>query len=139
MLLVAAYSSSKGGADPMHKALMDWFGLTSQAADIATIAIRKTIHFAFYGVAGYLAFRYVIASRTVFSLNEKWKTNPPTIKLGLMLALPYVAILAAYDETRQLFSSNRSGSALDFLLDMAGALFFIWLFGTRYHAKVTNP
>ncbi len=138
-LLLAYFSSTKGGADPMHKALMDWFHLTSQAADIATIAIRKIIHFTFYGFAGYLAFRYVIASRTINSLNDKWKKAPPTLRLGWQMALSFVAILAAYDEIRQLFSPNRSGSALDFLLDMAGASFFIWVWGTRYHKKVTNP
>lgn len=138
-LLLAYLSSSSGGADPMHKALMDWFHLSSQGADIATIAIRKTIHFTFYGLAGYLAFRYVIASRTVHSLNDKWKQNPPALKVVWQMALAYVAILAAYDEIRQLFSPNRSGSAIDFMLDMAGACFFIWVWGTRYHKKVTNP
>lgn len=132
---IALLSSSSGGADPMHKALMDWFGLAPQAADIGTIAIRKTIHFTFYGVAGYLAFRYVIASRTVYSLSDRWKKNPPAFKLGLLMALPYVAILAGYDEARQLFSANRTGSVWDFLLDMAGALFFVGVWGKKYLGK----
>lgn len=113
-LAVAYFSSSKGGPDPMHAAFMRWFSLDSAQADFAVLAVRKTIHFCFYGVTGWLA----------------WKTarcGGAEVVPALWVGLGYAASLAVFDEFRQSSSPVRSGSAWDVLLDLAGVAFFLWL------------
>lgn len=72
--------------------------------------LRKTTHVAEYALLGLLAYRAVRLTRATRLVAS--------VALSLMLVLA----VAAIDETRQAFSSERSGSPADVALDAGGAL-----------------
>lgn len=115
-LAVAYFSSSKGGPDPMHAAFMRWFALDSAQADLFVLAVRKAIHFCFYGLTAWLTWKAA-------------REGGADDRSALWAGLGYAASLAVFDEFRQSSSPVRSGSAWDVLLDLAGAAFFLWLAG----------
>jgi VanZ family protein len=83
-------------------------------------AIRKFAHFAEYAVLALLAFRVFVASRL---------KNRPFV-VSILLAL----VIAVIDETGQSFNAARTGSAVDVLIDFAGAccaIALLWLVGKR--------
>jgi VanZ family protein len=77
--------------------------------------IRKSAHFAFYGVLSWFAFR---SWRATLQGRARWTFQWSGLALALTLA---TAIL---DEFHQTFVPSRTGSPYDVLLDMMGALFF---------------
>jgi len=93
---------------------MRMFHISAQHAETLVLIVRKTIHFTFYGLLGWTGFRFAVASGA-----DKRKA----IFCGLLMAL----FFASFDESRQTFFPNRTGSAYDVLLDFVGALTFISL------------
>jgi VanZ family protein len=110
--LIAYFSSPSGGSGGMLSLAMHTFGLTAEQADLAVKALRKTIHFCFYGLLGWTAYRWALAMGT----------GPRRAAVfGLGVALAH----AAFDEGRQTFYPDRTGSAWDVLLDVSGAAAFV--------------
>lgn len=106
--VVALLSSSKGGPDPMLQMFAGWFG--PEAAETVVMLTRKGIHFTFYGLMGFAAYR-----------------------AGGTRALAFPVSLAMFDELRQATSPGRTGSWFDVLLDLAGVATFVYL--ARYSSK----
>lgn len=82
--------------------------------------IRKFAHFAEYAVLGLLAFRAFVRSR--------FQNRAPVV--SILLAL----VIAVIDETGQSFNAERTGSAVDVLIDVAGAccaIAIVWLVRKR--------
>ena len=79
--------------------------------------IRKFAHFAEYAVLG------LLASRAFTESVFRWRPY--------VLAVLLVCVVAAIDETNQSFNPNRTGSAVDVLIDVLGGLtavgFYYWL------------
>jgi VanZ family protein len=119
-LLVAYFSGGKGGANTWLDFFTGNFGLTVAQAEQVIQAIRKTLHFCFYGLVG--------LSAAQWARHENWAHAPA---FGLAWALMH----ATFDEARQTFYLNRQGSAWDVLLDMAGAAAFIALAFRRRKAR----
>ena len=111
--LVSYFSSGHGGADSM----MNWYeryGLTEAQAHLLTLAFRKTVHFTFYGTVGVTASWVARASGA---------ERVEVARTALLAALA----VASFDELRQAAYANRSGSAWDVALDLAGAAAFLGL------------
>ncbi|MBN8690037.1 MAG: VanZ family protein [Armatimonadetes bacterium] len=98
------FSGGAGGAGGWAEYLMGHFGLTFQQADFAVLALRKTIHFSYYGLIGLSAW---------FALREEVRR--------LMMALILVLGVSCFDEVRQTFTPGRTGKIEDVLIDLAGA------------------
>lgn len=115
-LAVAFFSGSVGGTGggAWERWLVDTLGVSADAAAVLVIAIRKTVHFLFYGFLGLAFFR---AAR-----SERMATRG-AIWFGLLAA----ALFAAFDEGRQTVLPDRTGSVLDFGIDLAGAAVLIAL------------
>ena len=82
--------------------------------------IRKFAHFAEYAVLALLAFRALVRSR--------FQDRP--FVASILLA----GVIAVIDETGQSFNAERTGSAGDVLIDVAGACFataVLWIAGKR--------
>lgn len=114
--LVAYFSSGHGGAGPMTRWLLA-HGLTIERAHALTLAFRKTVHFTFYGTVGWTALRAACATGA---------GSKEAIRAALLSAL----VVASFDELRQSAYADRTGSAWDVLLDLAGAATFVGLSGT---------
>lgn len=76
--------------------------------DILSIIIRKGAHFTEYLLLGF---------SWMFVFFEK-----EYVKIGMKYALILSFFTASIDETIQLFVPGRSGSMIDVLIDMAGAI-----------------
>lgn len=100
-----------GGAGDFALWFMETFGWSREAADVAVIVIRKSVHFAAYGLMGLSLF---IFSRTRRPL---WAAAA----LGVVWAVGHGAL----DEFRQSLSAARTGSVFDVLIDALGAATFI--------------
>lgn len=104
-------------------ALIFWFSsqpdLPRPPSDLLNLLLRKSAHFGVYAV---LALTYVRAL-------GGWQRR----RWAWLLAVLY----AVSDEFHQSFTPNRYPSALDVLIDSAGALAGIWLgpYGERLIAK----
>lgn len=89
--------------------------------------LRKAGHFSEYFILGILAMLTVSQTK---------------LRYGKLSALVFCVLVAAVDETIQLFVSGRSGQVTDVVLDSAGALFGIaLLMGVRkiyFHLKTVN-
>lgn len=107
--LVAMFSGPGGGPDPMF-AWLARQGIEGSQAEMIIVAFRKTIHFTFYGVFAFAAFR-----------GARDAGIGPARFFAITLTLAH----AAFDETRQLSAKHRSGSAIDVLIDAAGMLTFL--------------
>lgn len=116
--VMAYFSGSAGRPEPMEGWLASLIG--ADAAQFVTVAVRKGIHFVFYGCLG-LGFWH-LARLGAPSHTGRWWT-------GFALGLALVHALA--DEGRQLWTPGRSGLWGDILLDMAGAAFFVWVAARR--------
>jgi hypothetical protein len=122
--LIAFFSSGKGGAGGMIDAAIHIFGLSESAAHTAVLIVRKGIHFTFYGVLAWAAWRAArvgganLASSSLF---------------GALFTLCH----ASFDEMRQASFSNRTSSVWDVVLDMAGAVTILFL--AHSVARVKRP
>lgn len=112
-MLVGYFSSGRGGPDFIEHWLLSQ-GLSADQAHHFNIAFRKTVHFTFYGS---VALTSLIAS--LRASND--------LKASLRTALLAALALASFDELRQSGFAQRTGSAWDVLLDMAGGLTFVGL------------
>ena len=101
----------------MNRFFLDWLGLTQAQAEILVITIRKIIHFTFYGLLAWNAYRIA-------------RTSPKASAVGFALAM--ALIFALYDESHQLLATDRSGSPWDVGLDMLGATTFLCVSVLRY-------
>ncbi len=106
--LVAQTSNAKAGAGMMvHWAMAHLHWNQAYAEEIVAI-VRKTIHFMFYGLVGFTAWR---------AAGQMQAKRPEQFKFAIGAAL----ILASFDELRQTTQMGRGGSLWDVLLDLAGA------------------
>ncbi len=78
------------------------------------VAIRKSAHFVEYGILALLTFRAALLSVNRNSVNRNRLATAGWSALFIVLAL------ASADEARQAFSTVRSGSPYDVLIDLAG-------------------
>lgn len=109
--LVAAFSSSTGSGSKMITFAMDYLGMSRDGAETAVLILRKTLHFGFYGILGWLALR---------------TATQGGLKRGFALfALLFVLAHCSFDELRQSGYADRTGSVWDVCLDLAGAAVFI--------------
>jgi VanZ family protein len=97
------------------------------------IGIRKSAHFVEYAILALLTFRAALITAPRHRLTS-----------AAWIALFFVATLASADEARQAFSTVRTGSPYDVLLDImggaigvAGVLLFSWR--VRSKAAVRDP
>lgn len=116
--LIVFFSGGAGGAEPMRLFFLDWLGLSAQASEIVVIGIRKAIHFLFYGLLAYNAFR----------LAGPDSNLRKAVIFGLAISLAF----AIFDEFHQLSADNRSSSTWDIGLDMLGSTTFLGLSVLRY-------
>jgi hypothetical protein len=117
-LLVAWFSGGAGAADPMLDFVVRTFGLDEATAGAILRVFRKSVHFLFYGFVGYAAFQVV----------RETGSRP---LVGVAAGMLFVLFLALFDEIRQATIPGRTGSALDVLLNLAGATTFIVLAARR--------
>ncbi|CAN5561564.1 hypothetical protein BH11ARM1_BH11ARM1_06260 [soil metagenome] len=110
--IIAYLSSSAGGPGAMDMFFRRHFGMTPGQAELAVHYVRKTIHFTFYGSVGFAASRAALAGAA-------------TRRTSVIFGLLFVFSLATFDELRQVYSNNRTGSAWDVGLDLAGASCFL--------------
>jgi VanZ family protein len=111
--LIAMFSGPGGGPDPMFAWLASR-GIEGAQAETIVVAFRKTVHFTFYGIFAFAAFR---------------GTQEAGIGAARFFAITLTLAHAAFDETRQLSAKHRSGSVVDVLIDAAGMLTFLALAG----------
>ena len=121
VVLVAYFSGGQGSSGTMLRWLVA-HGMSDSHAHQVTLAFRKTVHFTFYGLTGLTA---LCAARAAEA------ESPEAVRTALLAAFT----LAAFDEFRQSGYANRTGSAWDMLLDLAGAAAFVGLSVWRARKK----
>lgn len=121
-ILVSLVSSSVGGADPMKQWVMAHLGMGAEAADQLVLAVRKTIHFTFYGCVAWSA---AAAARSAKEPEGSW----------LLFGGWFALTVASFDEMRQITAAGRTGSFWDVLIDLAGALTFLAIMHFRFRPK----
>lgn len=122
MACILAYvSGDKGGADPMVNWFMTRFGWTHDQAHLATLCVRKTIHFTFYG--------------SLALVGSLLATPRYDLKRACLFGLSLLVCFASFDEFRQHSSPVRTGSVWDIGLDLLGGLFFVGLLVLTYHRQ----
>jgi len=109
---LAAASSSAGAPGWMVEWFIHTIGLSPDAAYTTTIILRKIVHFTYFGLIALFAFQGALR----ISSDHK---------RSVLFALLWVATFAAFDELSQLASPMRTGSILDFALDMLGSIIFV--------------
>ena len=93
------------------------WGPSSQTQWISDIdnLLRKMAHFFEFGVLGVLTYL------TVLNLSRGVRRRKPASKFGLgMISFYICAVISALDEVFQIFSSGRTSSPKDILIDCAG-------------------
>jgi VanZ family protein len=126
---LAYASSAAGGPDPMYQWLFHTFGLTPESAWTSTILIRKSIHFTYFGLIALFAYKGAVG---LAAIPQNRNTAIPN--RAILFALLWTATFAAFDEISQLSSPGRTGSILDFALDMLGAGAFV-AFAVRRNSR----
>lgn len=112
--LIAFFSSPSGGSGGMISAAMQMLHLSQSQAELAVLVVRKCIHFSFYGLLGWAAFRWSLSTGCL-------------VRRALVIGLLVALVHAGFDEGRQTFFPDRTGSAWDVMLDCTGAAAFVWL------------
>ncbi|HVT14338.1 MAG TPA: VanZ family protein [Fimbriimonadaceae bacterium] len=121
--IISYFSSAHGGATPMVSWVMRHLHLGQHAAEVLVIAVRKTIHFTFYGFVTLMGL--VTATR-----------NGSAGKVCAVAALLTTLAYASFDELRQSSQPDRTGSAWDVLLDLTGGSVAL---GAVYALRTTKP
>lgn len=124
-LPIAIYSGGSGSA----KGWSSWFeqfGITPAQADAIIWILRKFIHVTYYGSLAWTAYRY--------ALCEKKKLATYALCVGIV----WCACHAGFDELRQSVTPDRSGSIIDFGIDLSGALLFLGLARFRSHGGANS-
>ena len=119
-LPIAYFSGGAGGAGSW-RGWMAQFHLTPDQIEIILWWVRKSIHFTYYGVMAWLAMRAFRVCMRRTDAVMKW--------VAMALALVWVSGHAGFDELRQAVTDGRTGSWIDFGIDLLGALVF--LLGTK--------
>ena len=96
-----------------------------QLINVINPTVRKFLHAPVYGFLGPLL---ILTFRT-YGFSERW-----SMLLALVLALTY----AALNEFYQAWVPGRFPLFTDFLLDVAGILFFIWLYQQMRQLRVVR-
>jgi VanZ family protein len=95
------------------------------------LRIRKTAHVVEYGILALLA------------LQAVWLSVKSAVARMVLTSLLLVAIVATLDETGQAYSSARTGSVYDVLLDLTGAAIalalVLWLRRLRARGAAPDP
>lgn len=105
--------------------LLHWFFPDMNANDkyLLHLRIRKTAHVVEYGILALLALQAVFLS------------VKSALARVVLMSLALVSIVAMLDETGQAYSSSRTGSVWDVLLDLTGAVIALalglWLIRMR--------
>lgn len=112
---VAYFSGSGGSANGWQQWIQDHWHLSLSQADLAVQIIRKSIHFCYYGL--------------IATLMCTWlKRNEVDRVFAGRLAIMWVFFHACFDELRQSFQRDRTGSVYDVGIDLLGAIAFLYLF-----------
>lgn len=93
------------------EAINKLLGAISPSLEVTHRFVRKAAHFCEFGVLSTLV---SFALYFFFAKSDKRE-------LWCLLAIPISALVAACDETIQLFVDGRGGSAVDVLIDTSGA------------------
>lgn len=108
-LAVAWFSGGQGSVGESDSWLARVLNLSPETAHALIVALRKGVHFVFYGVVAALA-----------AQAARLAGNPR--RYALLAGLAVAALLGTFDEGRQSLIPYRSGSPWDVLLNLAGAL-----------------
>lgn len=119
--ILSRASGSDGSPGPLRQFLMG-LGLSPADAETGVIAIRKTVHFTYFGGLGWMAYR---------GLRER----SVAIVIAFWGAMGWTLVNAAFDEIRQRSIPGRTGATTDVLLDLAGAAAFVFLATRRERVK----
>lgn len=123
-MVVISFASTGGfsadNTSRIVRPLLLWLfpNITEPNIQLAHLIVRKLAHLTEYGVLGWLAARAFVTSSLEF-FRRYW------FFAGLVL----VICQAAMDEFHQSFLASRTGSAYDSLIDIAGGLLALLLFG----------
>lgn len=113
-LVISRLSGEAGSPGWMLEFFRDALGFSQANAELATIIVRKTIHFTFYGVMALFA---AIVGYSVATDRNR------VIAFAALWTLGH----AAFDEMRQNQTPSRTGTAIDVVLDLAGVAFVLFL------------
>ncbi len=120
---ISYFSSAHGGASPMVNWVMRHLHLDRHAAEVAVIAVRKTIHFTFYGFVTLMG---------LMAASRNGSAGKACVVAALLTTLAY----ASFDELRQSSQPDRTGSVWDVLLDLGGGSVAL---GAVYALRTTKP
>jgi VanZ family protein len=110
--LISVASSSVAGAEFMIQWVIRHLGVDRPSAVTLIFCVRKSIHVSFYGLLALSARTAVGAAKEKsFAANR--------------FALVFAFATASFDELRQSTQPGRTGSAIDVLIDMLGAVAFL--------------
>jgi hypothetical protein len=118
---IAYIGGSQGGGGAMVRFLMTDWRYSEEDARFTTFCVRKLVHLNFYGFCAVTWYRCAL----------------PRLTNAVPLAITATFSLAAFDESRQLFAPNRTGTPVDVGIDMAGAILFLTIaaFSTKRPAN----
>ncbi len=111
-VIVAFISGGAGSAGGWAEWLVERFHLPLDQAELIVHFGRKGIHFAFFGLVGLFAWLWL-------------RTQNLDLRRIALLAVLWSASLGTFDEVRQSFHRDRTGSPWDVLIDSGGALCFV--------------
>ncbi|MBV6459566.1 MAG: hypothetical protein HONBIEJF_02714 [Fimbriimonadaceae bacterium] len=123
-LIISRLSGEAGSPGWMVEFFRDTMGMSEGSALIATVVVRKAVHFAFYGIMALLA--AAIGSRLTFDIRR-------TMAFATFWTLAH----AAFDELRQNQTPNRTGTFVDVVLDLMGVAFALLLW-YRHQNRATS-
>lgn len=121
--LISYFSSAHGGASPMVEWVIRHLHFDRHAAEVAVIAFRKTVHVTFYGLVTLIG---------LMTAARNGSAGRACVMAALLTTLAY----ATFDELRQSSQPDRTGSAWDVLLDLAGGSAAL---GAVYALRTTKP
>ena len=115
------------------EAINKLLGAISPSLEVTHRFVRKAAHFCEFGVLS------TLVSFTLYFFFAKSDKR----ELWCLLAIPISALVAACDETIQLFVDGRGGSAVDVLIDTSGActaalIFLVITLIMKLHNKRTK-
>src|SRR5258708_15094387 len=118
--VLASFSTDLFSAEHTARVLLKiihalYGGISTQQFQALHFLVRKTAHFASYGILGVFAF---YSWRATLPARPRWMPKWSVLALLLTLAA------AGLDEFHQSFVPSRTASPRDVMLDMMGAVFF---------------
>ncbi len=121
MLLVLAASTDMMSSEHTSRflaPLMRWImpDIQPEAVAFVQLIVRKLAHLTEYGVLAALLARALCAG----SDRLRWQ--------HVMITLGVASLCAASDEFHQSFVASRTGSLIDFWIDIAGAILGVWIY-----------